>query len=44
MSKQLVPGDQFPQLTLNTSAGDSLTLPDGIETEYAVVLFYRGHW
>jgi peroxiredoxin len=44
MSKQLVPGDQFPQLQLNIAGGDSITLPDDIETDYAVVLFYRGHW
>ena len=44
VSKQLVPGDRFPQLKLNIADGDSITLPVDIETDYAVVLFYRGHW
>lgn len=44
MSKQLIAGDSFPQLRLNIAGGDSLTLPDDIQTDYAVVLFYRGHW
>jgi hypothetical protein len=44
MSKQLVPGDTFPQLTLNIAGAGNLTLPDAITTDYAVVLFYRGHW
>jgi hypothetical protein len=44
MGNQLVGGDQFPQLKLNIAGGDSVTLPGDIETDYAVVLFYRGHW
>jgi hypothetical protein len=44
MSDMLVPGDTFPQLKLNIAGGDGLTLPDDIDTDYAVVLFYRGHW
>jgi hypothetical protein len=44
MSEQLVPGSQFPELTLKIAGGDILTLPAAIETPYAVVLFYRGHW
>lgn len=44
MSNQLGAGEQLPQLQLNVVGGDSITLPDDIETDYAVVLFYRGHW
>ena len=36
--------DRFPRLTLELAGGGSLTLPDDLETPYAVVLFYRGHW
>lgn len=44
MNEQLVPGSQFPELTLNIAGGDTMLLPGAIETPYAVVLFYRGHW
>jgi peroxiredoxin len=44
MSKQLALGDTFPQLKLNIAGGNTFTLPDDISTDYAVVLFYRGHW
>ncbi|MDH3641820.1 MAG: hypothetical protein OES38_06970 [Gammaproteobacteria bacterium] len=44
MSEQLIAGDTFPQLNLNTVGGDTRSLPDDIDTDYAVVLFYRGHW
>lgn len=40
----LHPGDQFPQLTLDTSDGQVLTLPDAFAGDFAVVLFYRGAW
>lgn len=36
--------DVFPQLTLNTIAGETLTLPEGCGQGYGVVFFYRGHW
>ena len=36
--------DRFPKLTLALAGGGSLTLPDDLQTPYAVVLFYRGHW
>jgi hypothetical protein len=36
--------DTFPQLTLSLVGGDTMTLPDDIDTPYAIVLFYRGHW
>ena len=44
MSKQLVPGDSFSQLNLNIAGGERIAVPDAIDTDYAVVLFYRGHW
>jgi peroxiredoxin len=40
----LNPGDPFPRLTIDTSDGQALTLPDAFAGEFAVVLFYRGAW
>jgi peroxiredoxin len=40
----LNPGDPFPQLTITTPDGQSLTLPDAFAGDFAVVLFYRGAW
>jgi peroxiredoxin len=37
-------GDQFPRLTIDTTDGKVLTLPDAFAGDYAVVLFYRGSW
>jgi hypothetical protein len=37
-------GEKFPQLMLQIAGAGTLTLPDDIDTPYAVVLFYRGHW
>ena len=44
MSNQLRPGDMFPHLSLNIPGADNIALPDDIGNDYAVVLFYRGHW
>ena len=44
MGEQLIPGTRFPDLTLNIAGGKTLSLPGDINTTYAVVLFYRGHW
>ncbi|MEJ2133184.1 MAG: hypothetical protein P8Y95_16530 [Gammaproteobacteria bacterium] len=44
MTAKLVGGDTFPELTLQIAGGESLTLPTDIETPFAIVLFYRGHW
>ena len=44
MQEKLDTGHIFPAMTLNTVAGDTVTLPDDIGTAYQVALFYRGHW
>lgn len=44
MSNKLDLGDTFPSLSLSLVGGDTITLPDQIETPFAIVLFYRGHW
>jgi peroxiredoxin len=43
-AEKLDSGDSFPQIQLNALDGSKITLPDDIQTEHAVVLFYRGHW
>jgi peroxiredoxin len=40
----LNPGDPFPQLTISTTDGQTLALPDAFAGDFAVVLFYRGAW
>jgi len=40
----LNPGDQFPKLTITTTDGQALTLPDAFAGDFAVILFYRGAW
>jgi peroxiredoxin len=40
----LNPGDPFPQLTITTTGGPTLILPDAFAGEFGVVLFYRGSW
>ncbi len=41
---KLSTGDDFPNLTLNLTDGGTLALPGDIHTDFAIVLFYRGHW
>ena len=36
--------DKFPTMELTLTGGGTLTLPEGLSTAYAIVLFYRGHW
>jgi peroxiredoxin len=40
----LNPGDPFPRLTISTTDGQSLTVPDAFAGDFAAVLFYRGAW
>jgi peroxiredoxin len=40
----LNPGDSFPRLTISTTDGQTLTIPDAFAGDFAVVLFYRGSW
>ena len=41
---QLMNGDPFPKIQGPTVGGDTLSIPDGLDQEWNVVLFYRGHW
>jgi hypothetical protein len=40
----LNPGDPFPPLTISTTDGQALTIPDAFAGDFAVVLFNRGAW
>jgi peroxiredoxin len=40
----LNPGDPFPRLTLSTTDGQTVTIPDAFAGDFGVVLFYRGAW
>ncbi len=42
--KKLDNGDQLPEFTLNIGDSEHIVLPKDIDTDYAIVLFYRGHW
>ncbi len=44
MAEKLNTGDTFPSLTLDLVSGGTLTVPDGLDAKYKVILFYRGHW
>jgi len=44
MAEKLGIGAIFPNLVLNLVDGGSLNLPDGLDSKYRIILFYRGHW
>ena len=44
MADKIGKGGQFPSIELNVAGGGKLRLPEDINTDYAFVLFYRGHW
>ena len=44
MAEKLNGEDTFPEIRLSLVGGGERVLPSGIETDYAIVLFYRGHW
>jgi peroxiredoxin len=37
-------GDQLPDFNLQVGEGNIINLPSDISTDYAIILFYRGHW
>jgi peroxiredoxin len=41
---RLNPGDPFPRLTISTTDGHSVAIPDAFAGDFAVVLFNRGSW
>jgi hypothetical protein len=43
MSNKLGIGATFPKLTIHLVDGGVLELPDGLNSKYRIILFYRGH-
>lgn len=44
MGAKLGIGATFPDLSIDLVDGGTMRLPDGLDTKYRVILFYRGHW
>ena len=44
MSEKLGIGATMPSMTLNLVGGGTLDVPSGMDGNYKVILFYRGHW
>ena len=44
MGDKLQQGDRLPSITLDLIDGDSITLPQEVDSRYVALLFYRGHW
>ena len=44
MNDKIDSGGQFPDLELSIVGAGKLSIPGDIDTPYALVLFYRGHW
>jgi len=44
MGEKLGIGATFPELSIDLVDGRTMRLPDGLDTKYRVILFYRGHW
>ncbi len=44
MGAKLGIGATFPELSIDLVDGGTMRLPDGLDTKYRVILFYRGHW
>ena len=44
MGAKLGIGATFPELSIDLVDGGTMRLPNGLDTKYRVILFYRGHW
>ena len=44
MTEKLHIGSAFPTMTIPLVGGGTMALPQGMDSKYRVVLFYRGHW
>jgi hypothetical protein len=44
MAEKLHIGSAFPAMTIPLVGGGAMELPQGMDSKYRVVLFYRGHW
>jgi len=44
MSNKMDAGEQFPSMVLNIGSDQTISVPEDLETEYTMLLIYRGHW
>jgi len=44
MNEKLDTGSQFPNMSVKLVGGGEIELPNDMDGNYNVVLFYRGHW
>ena len=44
MAEKLGTGASFPELKLTLLGGESLSLPQDLDSPVTVFLVYRGHW
>jgi hypothetical protein len=44
MAGKLYSGEAFPDLSLTLNDGRTIVVPAGLEADWRIVLFYRGHW
>ena len=44
MADKLRSGDRLPSVAFDLVGGGTRTLPDDLETDFGVLLLYRGHW
>ena len=44
MTEKLRSGDPLPPITFDLVDSGNVSLPGDLKTDFAVVLFYRGHW
>jgi len=44
MNEKLNAGDQFPSITMHVGADQTITVPEDLDSDYTMVLIYRGHW
>jgi len=44
MTDLLNTGNTFPTLSFSLSGGGTLTTPDDLDSDFSVLIFYRGHW
>ena len=44
MGGKLKAGNKLPAVSLDLVGGGNVILPNDIESDFAIILFYRGHW
>ncbi len=44
MGKKLNAGEQFPSITMHIGTDHTITVPEDLDSDYTMVLIYRGHW